>query len=130
MSKDTQRWLGAGLGFATAVVWTTVGAQAALSCLLAAAFCAAVLIAREGGAVTRAAKLAGATRRRLQAAIPAQAPPARPAPRRRPKAERPRRKPAQTRPAMPTQTPAPTPRPYDHDEQSGEHVYEVATYGW
>ena len=124
MSKDTQRWLGAGLGFATAVVWTTVGAQAALTCLLAAACCAAALIAREAGTLTRTAKLAGDTRRRLQAAIPAQAP-ARPAPRRRrPKAEAPRRKPAQSRPAKPAT------RLYDHDEPSGEHVYEVATYGW
>lgn len=125
MSRDTQRWLGAGLGFATAVVWTTVGAQAALTCLLAAACCAAALLAREAGTLTRAAKVAGDTRRRVQAAIPAQAP-ARSAPRRRPKAEAPRRKPAQSRAAKPK----PAPRLYDHDEPSSEHVYEVATYGW
>jgi hypothetical protein len=128
MAKDTQRWLVAGSGFAAAVVWTTVGAQAALTCLLAAAVCVAVAIAREGGTVKKAVKLAVGTRRRLQAAIPAQAPPARSAPRRRPKAEARRRKPVQTRPSAPA--PEPKLRPYDHDEPSGEHVYEVATYGW
>ncbi len=125
MSKDTQRWLGAGFGFATAVVWTSAGAQAALTCLLAAGFCAAALVAREGRVVPRAIKLAGGARRRLQAAIPAQAPPAaRTVPRRRPKPEAPPRRPAKARPT------APAKRPYDHDEPSSEHVYEVATYGW
>jgi len=95
MSKDTRRWSAAALGFAAAVIWTTVGAQAAVTCLLAAGLCAGVVIVREGGLV---GKLTGA-----QATQP------------RPK---------------PTPEPAPVVRPYDHDESSGEHVYEVANYGW
>ena len=49
MSKETQRWAAAALGFAAAVMWTTVGAQAALTCLLAAGLCAGAAIARESG---------------------------------------------------------------------------------
>jgi len=128
MSKDTQRWAAAGLGFAAAVVWTTIGAGAALTCLLAAGLFAGATIVREGGLVGRIGSAAGETRRRLQAAVPPQAPPrsARPKskaqPQRRPQPAPPERK--------PEPTPAPVTRPYDHDEVSGEHVYEVANYGW
>jgi len=124
MTKDTQKWAAASLGFAAAVIWTTVGATAALTCLLAAGLCAGVVIAREGGLVGRLTGAASETRRKLQAAVPAPRQPApKPAPRRRAQATPPpRRKPAPT--------PAPAIRPYDHDEPSGEHVYEVANYGW
>jgi hypothetical protein len=129
MSKDTQRWAAAGLGFAAAVVWTTVGAGAALTCLLAAGLFVGATIAREGGLLGRIGGAAVETRRKLKAIVPPQAPPrsARPKatqkqqPQRRPEATPPQRK--------PEPTPAP-PRPYDHDEPSGEHVYEVANYGW
>jgi hypothetical protein len=130
MSKDTQRWAAAGLGFAAAVVLTTVGAEAALTCLLAAGLFAGATIAREGGLLGRIGGAAGETRRRLQGAVPPQAPPrsARPKskaqPQRRPQPAPPQRKPA------PASAPAPVTRPYDHDEGSGEHVYEVANYGW
>jgi hypothetical protein len=123
MSKDTQKWAAASLGFAAAVIWTTVGAQAALTCLLAAGLCAGVVIAREGGLAGKLTGAATETRRKLQAAVPApRQPAAKPAPRRRAQAAPPPRKPAPT--------PAPVVRPYDHDEPSGEHVYEVANYGW
>jgi hypothetical protein len=127
MSKETQRWAAAAVGFAAAVMWTTVGVQAALTCLLAAGLCAGAVIAREGGVVGRLTGAAAGTRRRLQAAVPAPRPPAaRPTPRRRAQAVPPARKP------KPTTSPSPAPaiRPYDHDEPSGEHVYEVANYGW
>lgn len=126
MSKDTQRWAAAGLGFAAAVVWTTVGTQAALTCLLAAGLFAGATIAREGGLLGRIGGAARETRRRVQAAVPPQAPrraartKAKQQPQRRPQPAAPQRKPE----------PAPVVRPYDHDEPSGEHVYEVATYGW
>jgi hypothetical protein len=131
MSNDTQKWAAAALGFAVAVVWATVGAQAALTSVLAAGLCAGIVLAREGGLVARLGSVATETRRRIQAAVPA-APsrPARPEPRRRP----------QPGPAERRQEPAPAPspvattssavRPYNHDEPSGEHVYEVANYGW
>ena len=123
MSKETQRWAAAALGFAAAVMWTTVGAQAALTCLLAAGLCAGAAIAREGGLVGRLTGVAAGTRRRLQEAVPAaRRPAARPAPSRRAQAAPTRRKPAPS--------PKPAIRPYDHDEPSGEHVYEVANYGW
>ena len=122
MSKEIQRWAAAALGFAAAAMWTTVGVQAALTCLLAAGLCAGAAIAHEGGLVGRLTDVAAGTRRRLQAAVPA---PTRPAARRAPRRDQaatPRRKPAPS--------PKPTIRPYDHDEPSGEHVYEVANYGW
>lgn len=123
MSKETQRWAAAALGFAAAVMWTTVGAQAALTCLVAAGLCAGAAIAREGGLAGRLTGAAAETRRRLRAAVPAPTRPAAPpAPRRRAEAAPPRRKPAPS--------PKPAIRPYDHDEPSGEHVYEVANYGW
>jgi hypothetical protein len=127
MSKDTRRWTAAALGFAAAVIWTTVGAQAALTCLLAAGLCAGVVIVREGGLVGRLAGAAVATGRRLQAAVPEQKRPA-PKPKPEPASRRRAQAPAPPRP-KPTQ-PAPVIRPYDHDEPSGEHVYEVANYGW
>jgi len=124
MSKDTRRWTAAALGFAAAVIWTTVGAQAALTCLLAAGLCAGVVIVREGGLVGKLTGAAVETGKRLQAAVPAQK---RPAPR---SASRSRAQaPAPPRP-KPTPKAAPVIRPYDHDEPSGEHVYEVANYGW
>jgi hypothetical protein len=125
MSKETQRWAAAALGFAAAVMWTTVGIEAALTCLLAAGLCAGAAIAREGGLVGRVTGAAAETRRRVQAAIPAPVPRAS-----QPKARRtappapPRRKPT------PSASPAPVARPYDRDVPSGEHVYEVANYGW
>jgi hypothetical protein len=128
MSKETQRWAAAGLGFAAAVVWTTVGAEAALTCLLGAGLFVGATIVREGGLLGRLSGAAGETRRRIQAAVPPQAPPraARPKakqqPQRRPQPAPPQRK--------PKPEPAPVVRPFDHDEQSGEHVYEVANYGW
>lgn len=123
MSKETQKWAAAAVGFAAAVMWTTVGLQAALTCLLAAGLCAGAMIAREGGVVGRVTGAAAGTRRRLQAAVPAPTrPAARPTPRRQAPAAPPARK--------PTPSPAPAIRPYDHDEPSGEHVYEVANYGW
>jgi hypothetical protein len=122
VSKETQRWAAAALGFAAAVMWTTVGAEAALTCLLAAGLCAGAAIARQGGIAGRFTEAAAGTRRRLQAAVPAQTRPAgRPAPRQA-QAAPPRRK--------PEPSPKPIIRPYDHDEPSGEHVYEVANYGW
>jgi hypothetical protein len=129
MSNDTQKWAAAALGFAVAVVWATVGAQAALTSVLAAGLCAGIVLAREGGLVARLGGVATETRRRIQAAVPA-APsrPARPEPRRRPQPS-----PAQRRQApvpAPIAAPAPAVRPYNHDEPSGEHVYEVANYGW
>jgi hypothetical protein len=129
MSNDSQKWAAAALGFAVAVVWATVGAQAALTSVLAAGLCAGVVLAREGGLVARLGGVATETRRRIQAAVPA-APsrPARPEPRRRPQPS-----PAQRRQVpvpAPVEAPAPAVRPYNHDEPSGEHVYEVANYGW
>jgi len=94
-----------------------------VTCLLAAGLCAGVVIVREGGLVGKLTGAAVETGRRLQAAVPAQKRPApKPAPRRRAQATQPRPK--------PTPEPAPVVRPYDHDESSGEHVYEVANYGW
>ena len=124
MSKDTRRWSAAALGVAAAVIWTTVGAQAALTCLLVAGLCAGVVIVREGGLVGKLTSAAVETGRRVQAAVPAQNRPA-------PKPAAPRRR-AQATPPRPKPTPEPAPviRPYDHDEPSGEHVYEVANYGW
>ncbi len=128
MSNDTQKWAAAALGFAVAVVWATVGAQAALTSVLAAGLCAGIVLAREGGLVARLGGIATETRRRVQAAVPAPSRPTRPEPRRRPQPA-----PAQRRQASepaPVATPAPVIRPYNHDEPSGEHVYEVANYGW
>jgi hypothetical protein len=123
MSKESQRWAAAALGFAAAVMWTTVGIEAALTCLLAAGLCVGATIAREGGLVGRLTGAAAETRRRVQAAIPAPAPrTAQPKARRTPEPAPPRRK--------PTPSPAPVARPYDRDVPSGEHVYEVANYGW
>jgi hypothetical protein len=136
MSNDTQKWAAAAFGFAVAVVWATVGAQAALTSVLGAGLCAGIVLAREGGLVARLGGVATETRRRIQAAVPAPSRPARAEPRRRPQSA-----PAQQRqaPAQQRQAPAPTPapaapapvvRPYNHDETSSEHVYEVANYGW
>jgi cell division septation protein DedD len=125
MSKEIQRWAAAALGFAAAVMWTTVGAQAALTCLLGAGLCAGAAIAREEGLIGRLTSVATGARRRLQAAVPAPTrPTARPSSRRQAQAAPPRRKP------IPTPKPKAAIRPYDHDEPSGEHVYEVANYGW
>jgi len=126
MSKDTRRWTAAALGFAAAVIWTTVGAQAALTCLLAAGLCAGMVVVREGGLVGRLTGAAVETGRRLQAAVPAQK---RPAPKPKHASRRRAQAPAPPRP-KPAPRPAPVIRPYDHDEPSGEHVYEVANYGW
>jgi hypothetical protein len=128
MSNDTQKWSAAALGFAVAVVWATVGAQAALMSVLAAGLGAGIVLAREGGLLARVGGIATETRRRVQAAVPAPSRPTRAEPRRRPQPA-----PAQRRQAPvqgPVATPAPVVRPYNHDEPSGEHVYEVANYGW
>jgi len=96
--------------------------------MLAAGLGAGIVLAREGGLVARLGGIAMETRRRVQAAVPAPSRPTRPEPRRRSQPE-----PAQRREApvpAPVATPAPVARPYNHDEPSGEHVYEVANYGW
>lgn len=117
MSKEAQRWTAGAFGFAVAVIGTTVGVEAALICLLGAACCAGIVIARERGLVGRAATVAGTVQKKLEAHAAAARRPA-PAASRRPR-------PQSTRPKAARVT-----RPYDRDEQSGEHVYEVATYGW
>jgi hypothetical protein len=131
MSKDSQRWAAAGLGFAAAVVWTTVGAEAALTCLLAAGLFVGATIAREGGLLGRIGGAAVETRRKLQAIVPPQAPPrsARPKAKQQ-QQQQPQRRPQPSPPQRKPQPAAAPPRPYDHDEPSGEHVYEVANYGW
>lgn len=116
MSKEAQRWVAGAFGFALAVIGTTQGAEAALFCLLGAVCCAGIVVAREQGAVRRATTLANRARKKLEAHAQAARRPAEPA--RRPRPTSPRPKAAQVT------------RPYNHDEQSGEHVYEVATYGW
>ena len=131
MSNDSQKWAAAALGFAVAVVWATVGAQAALTSVLAAGLCAGIVLAREGGLAARLGGVATEARRRIQAAVPAPSLPTRAEPRRRPQpppAQR-RQAPAPT-PAPAAPAPAPVVRPYNHDEPSSEHVYEVANYGW
>ncbi len=123
MSKESQKWAAAALGFAAAVMWTTVGFEAALTCLLAAGLCVGAMIAREGGLVGRLTGAAAETRRRVQAAIPA------PAPRTVQAKARRTPEPAPPRPKA-TPSPSPVAPPYDRDVASGEHVYEVANYGW
>jgi hypothetical protein len=129
MSNDTQKWAAAALGFAVAVVWATVGAQAALTSVLAAGLCAGIVLAREGGLMARLGGVATETRRRIQAAVPAPPRPARTEPRRRPQPAPVQRRQAPA-PAPTPAAPAPVVRPYNHDEPSSEHVYEVANYGW
>jgi hypothetical protein len=127
MTKETQRWAAAALGFAAAVMWTTVGAGAALTCLLAAGLCAGAAFVRESGSlgVRLIGAVAGA-KRLAQAAVPTP-PPAR-APRQQPR-RRPKPQPEREQ-RRPEPEPAPLLPPYDHDVPSGEHVYEVANYGW
>lgn len=128
MSREAQRWAAAGLGFAAAVMWTTVGAGAALTCLLAAGLCAGAVVAREGGLVGRVGGVVSRSKRWVAAAVPA--PASRPERRRKPQpAARPTPAPTATE-RTPEPQPAPVVRPYDHDVPSGEHVYEVANYGW
>jgi hypothetical protein len=116
MSKEARRWIAGAFGFAAAVIGTTVGAQSALICLLGAALCAGIVIARERGAIGRLTAAANGIQKKLevhaQTTRRATSPPAR----------RPR---PQTTPRAAQVT-----RPYDRDEASGEHVYEVASYGW
>ena len=130
MTKETQRWAAAALGFAAAVMWTTVGAGAALTCLVAAGRCAGAAFAREGGlGATLGAYIgdaAAGTRRLAKAAVPAP-PPARAARQQSKRRPQPQPERDQRRPAP---APAPVLPPYDHDVPSGEHVYEVANYGW
>jgi hypothetical protein len=144
MSRETEKWLGAALGFGAGIVWVAAGAGAALVCLLGAGLCAGAVIAREAGLVGFVAATATGFRKRIEARIPAQRPPRtigrkqaapqpkveaqptpKPKPKPRPKAEQPERR-AETPPPR-VEKPK---RPYDHDEPSSEHVYEVATYGW
>jgi hypothetical protein len=126
MSRETQRWAAAAFGFAAAVMWTTVGAGAALTCLIGAGLCAGAAIAREGGLGLgdRLNGVVAGTKRLAQAAVPT------PPPARATRQEQRRRAEPQREQHRPAPTPAPLPRPYDHDVPSGEHVYEVANYGW
>ena len=137
MSKQVNGWLGAALGFGAGIVWTTAGAEAALLCVLGAILCAIAVTSREAGLVGWVAATATGMRKQVAARIPAERPARkieRPKPKAKaksvhaeaPKASRP------VEPKAPAQAPAPerAPRPYDHDEPSSEHVYEVATYGW
>lgn len=164
MSKETEKWLGAALGFGAGIVWVAAGPGAALLCLLGAGLCAGAVIAREAGFVGFVAATATGVRKQVEARIPAQRPPrtigrkqATPQPKAKetqpkaretqPKAKETQPKATQAtqtaRPEQPkrrTEAPIPEPlasekpqkpkKPYDHDEQSSEHVYEVATYGW
>lgn len=117
MSKEARRWVAGAFGFAAAVIGTTVGTQAALICLLGSAICAGIVVARERGAVARLTAAAGGIQKKLEAHVRATRRPASaPSKRSRPQATRPRA--------------AQMTRPYDRDEASGEHVYEVASYGW
>jgi hypothetical protein len=117
MSKEARRWIAGAFGFAAAVIGTTVGAQSALICVLGAALCAGIVIARERGAVGRLTAAAGGVQKRLEAHAQAtRRATSTPARRPRPQTTRPRA--------------AQVTRPYDRDEASGEHVYEVASYGW
>lgn len=153
MSKDTEKWLGAALGFGAGIVWVAAGAGAALVCMLGAALCAGAVIAREAGLVGWVAATATGVRKRVEARIPAERP-ARTIGRKQaapnskatqpkttqPKAAqaKPTARPEPTaqpkrRPEAPVEAPLPAAKPkkpYDHDEPSSEHVYEVATYGW
>src|SRR5689334_4574845 len=110
MSKETQRWAAAALGFAAAVMWTTVGAGAALTCLLAAGLCAGAAFAREGGVGERlAGAVAGTvagTKRLARAAVPTPPPPraSRQQPKRRPQPQ-PRREPKPEPAAVPVLPP-------------------------
>ncbi len=156
MSRETEKWLGAAFGFGAGIVWVAAGAGAALVCVVGAGLCAGAVIAREAGLVGFVAAAATGVRKRVEARIPAQRPPrtigrkqAAPKPQQKaaqpkpaqpkaaqpkaaqPKAAQPKAPPkATTQPTSRTEAPAPVVKPYDHDEQSGEHVYEVATYGW
>jgi hypothetical protein len=118
MSKEVRRWAAGSFGFAVAAIGTTVGAQAALICLLGAALCTGILIVRERSLIGRLTTVAGGVQQKLESR--AQAP-------RRTKPAAPPRRP-RPQPSRPKQ--AHVPRPYDRDEPSSEHVYEVATYGW
>ncbi|HEU0318453.1 MAG TPA: hypothetical protein VFR49_14045 [Solirubrobacteraceae bacterium] len=109
-------------------MWTTVGAGAALTCLVAAGLCAGVTFAREGGLGER---LSGAvtgtvagTKRLAQAAVPT------PPERATKQQSRRRPQPQPRREQQPQPAPAPVLPPFDHDAPSSEHVYEVANYGW
>jgi hypothetical protein len=117
MSKEARRWVAGAFGFAAAVIGTTVGAQAALICLLGSALCAGIVIARELGAVRRLTTAAGGIQKKLEAHAQATRRSSS-TPSRRPRAQTTRSRAAQVT------------RPYDRDEASGEHVYEVASYGW
>jgi outer membrane biosynthesis protein TonB len=158
MSRETEKWLGAAFGFGAGIVWVAAGAGAALVCVVGAGLCAGAVIAREAGLIGLIAAAATGVRKRIEARIPAQRPPrtigrkqatpkppqkaAQPKPPQpktaepkaaQPKTAQPKAPPkATTQPTSRTEAPAPVvkPKPYDHDEQSGEHVYEVATYGW
>jgi hypothetical protein len=152
MSRETEKWLGAAFGFGAGIVWVAAGAGAALVCVVGAGLCAGAVIAREAGFVGWVAATATGVRKRVEARIPAQRPPrtigrkqapkpkttatapeAAPPKAAPPEAAGPRpERSATTQPKRRAEAPAPVvkPKPYDHDEQSGEHVYEVATYGW
>jgi len=130
MSKQVNGWLGAALGFGAGIVWTTVGAEAALLCVLGAILCAVAVTSRQAGLVGWVAATATGVRKQVAARIPAERP-ARKIERPKPKAKARAEAPKVSRPVEPkAQAPEPAPRPYDHDEPSSEHVYEVATYGW
>ena len=127
MSKQVERWLGAAFGFGAGIVWVAAGAGAALLCVLGAALCAGIVTAREADVAGWLGATATGLRKQVAARVPAQRPArtlTRPSP--RPKAPKATKA---TKTAEP-QAPAPAPKPYDHDEPSSEHVYEVATYGW
>ena len=137
MSKQVNGWLGAALGFGAGIVWTTAGAEAALLCVLGAILCAVAVTSREAGLVGWLAATATGVRKQVAARIPAERPARkieRPKPKAKAKAQAAHAEaPKVSRPVEPkAEAPAPecAPRPYDHDEPSSEHVYEVATYGW
>jgi len=130
MSKQVNGWLGAALGFGAGIVWTTAGAEAALLCVLGAILCAVAVTSRQAGLVGWVAATATGIRKQVAARIPAERP-ARKIERPKPKAKARAEAPKVSHPVEPkAQTPEPAPKPYDHDEPSSEHVYEVATYGW
>jgi len=130
MSKQVNGWLGAALGFGAGIVWTTAGAEAALLCVLGAILCAVAVTSRQAGLVGWVAATATGVRKQVAARIPAERP-ARKIERPKPKPKTRAEAPKVSRPVEPkAQAPEPAPKPYDHDEPSSEHVYEVATYGW
>jgi hypothetical protein len=118
MSKEAQRWTAGAFGLALAVIGITVGAEDALLCLLGAALAAGIVVARERGVIGRISTVASGVQKKIESHAQPTRRTKEPTPKRRPRPQSQRPKAAQVI------------RPYDRDEPSSEHVYEVATYGW